>query len=398
MRNNGFGFGMMKTVSRQARFAVRGTHRSSSTKIEQDLRLFPEYESATSLIKEGKFAKALPSFHRVLNVCVSATGNSSPLTMEVTLRCSSLLIAMGQFQKAGDLLQLNSNNISGGLRVRALLLESLSDILRGDFSKALKQAMEATHICENSDGLVRGYESISEKEWESVDKPALLSKSYSMQGLSHLCAGNYSDAEVYLQLAARWATSPLLSNISLNNLGALMWLRDDLTETNTSASTEHYQQIQQKLLSPVALALTKDDSGEHQQKSGKAVGLVKEALSYWEEAVENASKEVLVEGSGAVCGPASSTTKGEPAGPGVGAIFISKSDAKLSSSPETYGQKSSPLDLRLKDVSLNLKNMNFDNMQMLFSKTKTLLLAHNLSANSIERKFLLFHMPTCCAT
>jgi hypothetical protein len=38
-------------------------------------------------------------------------------------------------------------------------------------------------------------------------------------GISSLLSGNYSEAEEYLQLAARWANNPLDNLTSMSNLG-----------------------------------------------------------------------------------------------------------------------------------------------------------------------------------
>ena len=40
-------------------------------------------------------------------------------------------------------------------------------------------------------------------------------------GLSHLCAGDLAQAESFLQLAARWAQSPLEQLVGLSNLGTM---------------------------------------------------------------------------------------------------------------------------------------------------------------------------------
>lgn len=336
---------------------------SASSSYDAELKMFPEYTKAKSLIKEGKFNQALPSLNFVLDVISSTTGKSSPLSVELTMQCSSLLISMGQFEKAKKLLHSNSNDLHGGQRARALLLASVSDILHGDSQGAVEQAKEATQICEKSDSGSGSGSDKAEKGWENIEKPTLLSKSYSIEGLAHLCSGDYSEAEVYLQLAARWATTPLLSNISLNNLGALMWLRDDLIGTpKKSPSATNFDTMQKKLLLPMAPkgkdSVTDESKQKHQmQHPEKIIHLAKEALNYWDEAIENANKEISVGGDGmaSMCGPTSSEENG-PAGPGVKAIFVSdpkmegSSDKDASASP-LKDTSSTPLDVKLQDVS-----------------------------------------------
>jgi hypothetical protein len=85
-----------------------------------------------------------------------------------------------------------------------------------------------------------------EKEQSSL---SLLASSYCIQGIAHFFEGDFNDAEDYLSLAARWSENSTQQAIAYGNLGALIWLRNDLN--GDSVNNYYKRALYKRLSSPI---------------------------------------------------------------------------------------------------------------------------------------------------
>ena len=161
-------------------------------------------------LANGQFKRALPGLLRVHSVVAKALGPCSPVTVQVALRTAQLFQHMGDFGKATQ--QLNGVLEEGKAREEdlavALQASSLMHLLSGSASEALSKANEALRLCESS----------------STTPTSLFSPSHGLIGLCQFHLGRFEEAEVHLQLAARWAETPLSQIEALNNLGYFFWV------------------------------------------------------------------------------------------------------------------------------------------------------------------------------
>jgi len=258
---------------------------SGANALREQLQMFPEYSAAQADISRGKFKQALPAMERMHEVVNSAMGPSSSLSSLMARERATLLQLTGNFVGATKLLSTAQNNTTDELEViRTLQHMSRNYILQGDFTAAETTADDAVSRCELAAA-------------EVLPLP-LIAASYSMRGLCALHTESWEDAEEYLQLAARWSQSPLTHLIALHNLGCAHWAflpEDDELSEETRADSRQLTIAQGKLWRTPEKLAANDESG------------AKEALGYWDEALEEALKG---EGDGdaasaaaAMCGP-----------------------------------------------------------------------------------------------
>jgi len=266
---------------------------SSASTLRDQLGMFPEYSAAQADITSGKFKQALPAMQRMHEVVSSAMGASSTLAGLVARDRATLLQLTGNFDEAGKLLIAAKENTTDELEVIRMLQHlTRNRMLQGDFAGAAQEADEGVSRCENA-------------EAEVLPLP-LIAASYSMRGLCALHTQDWDDAEEYLQLAARWSQSPLTHLVALHNLGCAHWAlleQDEQHEQRLRVDSRQLTILQGKLWvgrGPVSV-------GETEKLSTQDESGAKEALGYWDEALDEALKG---EGEGdpasaasAMCGP-----------------------------------------------------------------------------------------------
>jgi hypothetical protein len=195
------------------------------------LQMFPEYNSSLEFIQTGEFSKALPLLNRVdeilTQISESSNGNEnySILKNFLAFKTAYIFRYQGEHKKAESLLQshISSCQSLSPSHWRRQCLVSSHQILasceilsiNGNADKALSSAKAAVDLCES---IPKEEEAMCEEEGES--DLAMMSDSYSLQGLAHLVEGDMDSAEVFLQLGARWARTPLQRMASLTNLGS----------------------------------------------------------------------------------------------------------------------------------------------------------------------------------
>ena len=244
-------------------------------------------------------------------------GKGSSISAYTSLKIANNLKEDGKYTLAEK--ELGLENLSGISKARALQLASICRVMSGG-SESIKIAKQSTDILQ--------------KEQSSL---SLLASSYCIQGIAHFFEGDFNDAEDYLSLAARWSENSTQQAIAYGNLGALMWLRNDLN--GDSVNNYYKRALYKRLSSPIKgekIGLSIDINEEIKNKAN-------EALGYWLEGMENATNpNSNYEVSG--CGPVVSA-----AGPGIDPIFVKK-DKK----DDNNNKKMDNLDYNLKDVKFTI--------------------------------------------
>ena len=351
--------------------------RQSGGAAEQDLSMFPEYQTAKTDVANGHFKRALPGLLRVQNVISSAMGSAAPTTVHVALRTAQVLQYMGDFEGATrqleSLTSASSSSASAAapaaLRnedlTQALHASALLHLFSGSASRALQQASQALALCEGDASVPTG----------------LFSPSHSLLGLCHYHLGSFDDAETHLQLAARWAETPLARLAALNNLGGLVWMcgaalgeggQDAEGAGRTVRADPRLQRIKTKSLwqkdegdegsakpdsdvsakAPTAAAAggaagAGAAAGSSSSVEGWSERSAKEALSYWQEALLEASRPdgggdgAATSASAAGCAPPSPSSS--PLGPGMEPKIVpsATSASASASSPSSPASASS---------------------------------------------------------
>lgn len=121
--------------------------------------------------------------------------------------------------------------------------------------------------------------------------------------MAHLNEGNITDAESFLQLAARWAQTPLQQLIALSNLGKnpkiVQWsLFIDVVYCSGTVNLFALNADQNTDPNLNVLFLRENRFKNEQYKpveanSEKVPQLLKDAVSYWEESLRDAQKSIV---------------------------------------------------------------------------------------------------------
>jgi len=315
--------------------------------------MFPEYADALRLQREGNFRKATPLLQRMLDVVVATMGDSSAPAVFLRRRTAALHVKQGLFSEALKLLggQGGEAQDPGSRTAAAMVL-----LLSGDTPAAVSGAMRAVELCEQA-GVV---EAAGAHEQDGF---LLLSSSYGALGVSSAyCAldaragpeareQSWYDAEAFLQMAARWSQqqtqtqhqSPsdpaaalathaayAASNVStLANLGSLCIFK------LADAGQADEQGVEQGSQMPLSLPLLRFEAVQapgREQGGLLQLQLVREALGYWEEALQAA-----VGGGGssssaaAMCGVAGMTP--DMTMTGMSSVEVKKASSDLSPAP-----------------------------------------------------------------
>lgn len=249
----------------------RARQLSSGKVIDEQLGSFPEYAKAQSLQLEGSYKLVLPELERVHDVLSHSMGNSSPMTLHVVRQMSEAARLSGKTDKALDILTSALSHVSSDSpdRVALVALRSYQYMVGGDsLKRSLEDAEEAVRICESFEGMHPDYFGIS----------------YGLVGV--VCSMNDSNsclAEEYLQLAARWSQEPTAELCALNNLGHYHLYRREGGEEDGD-----YRMAVVK-----GKKLWGADPGDGgSEEGGKELGEGrKEALAYWDEAVDAYKEE-----------------------------------------------------------------------------------------------------------
>ena len=272
------------TQLRAASMSSLSSPSASISALREQLRAFPEYSAAQADISRGKFQQALPAMQRIHEVVSGAMGSKSALAGLIDRERSLLLQLSGNFEGADKILANARVNAADDSEVVRALQQSVQNrLMWGSMSGAEAHAAEAVNICENAGALM---------------PLPLIASSYSMRGVCALQMHDWDAAEEFLQLAARWSQTPITQIIALNNLGCVHWMLPYEKEGGTSSLRVDTRQLtisQGKLWQSPQKLGTQDESQ------------AKEALGYWDEALEEALKG---EGEGdaasaaaAMCGP-----------------------------------------------------------------------------------------------
>lgn len=319
--------------------ALRPAGRYAST-----LTMFPEYAQAKKNFDEGQFQRAVPDYQRIFEVVQSLnTPQCNPMLLEVTNQLVHSYLYQGQAAKALGVLQTASQlaSVTSKEHVVLHLLKSKTHMWSGNFAQSLQSAQKATNTLEalDQEGDIK-----------------LFADVYGQLGISHLLLGDIDDAEGYLQMAARWAQTPLQQLRSATNYGSAqlfraaseasfsLWQRHlrmieatpsaffqefissstakvdakKIAELNTNISST-VTVVQQQQASATSPASTVQDLAPEAKK------LIQFALDIWQESVQelvhahsgaaNANASTAAAAAAAMCGPmstssASSTTIG----------------------------------------------------------------------------------------
>lgn len=109
------------------------------------------------------------------------------------------------------------------------------------------------------------------------------------------------DAEEFLQLGARWSQEPIDQMTSLNNLGALHWLKEASIDPRVGPAVSSYRQQwrHRQFLSTSSTALTDQNNNnkdnmiiDEASRDARANLFAREALGYWDEAISLADKNI----------------------------------------------------------------------------------------------------------
>lgn len=268
---------------------------SSASTLRDQLGMFPEYSAAQADITSGKFKRALPAMQRMHEVVSSAMGASSTLAGLVARDRATLLQHTGNFDEAGKLLIAAKENTTDELEVIRMLQHlARNRMLQGDFARAAQEADEGVSRCENAKA-------------EVLPLP-LIAASYSMRGLCALHTQDWDDAEEYLQLASRWSQSPLTHLVALHNLGCAHWAlleQDEQHEQRLRVDSRQLSILQGKLW--VGRGPVGETTLEKLELSSQDESSAREALGYWDEALDEALKGEgegdPVSAASAMCGP-----------------------------------------------------------------------------------------------
>jgi hypothetical protein len=278
--------------------------------------MFPEYAEALRLQREGEFRKAAPLFQRMHEVVAASMGEASAPAVFLQRRAAALQVRQGLFKEALAVLRGQAGTVEGvqdpGSRTTAAMVLLLS----GDAAAAVRAATGAVELCEQV-GVV---EAAGAHEQDGF---LLLSSSYGALGVSSAyCALDpstgleereqcWEDAEAFLQMAARWsqqqsdpsascvsgvsggsdaaAAAQAASHVStLANLGALCIFR---LADKGQAGAEEMGQGEQGVHLPLSLPLLRFECVQApglEQPLLLTLPLVKDALGYWEEALQAA--------------------------------------------------------------------------------------------------------------
>lgn len=99
--------------------------------------------------------------------------------------------------------------------------------------------------------------------------------------------GDISESEQYLQMAARWSQSPEESVVTLNNLGTLSWVKLSLA----LGLKEDKNVIAHFSTRDLLYFATKESLDKGVLLNDNDYSLLQEAISYWEDAVYEATSD-----------------------------------------------------------------------------------------------------------
>lgn len=291
--------------------------------VEQDLSMFPEYLNAKSDMENGHFKRALPGLLRVQSVTSSAMGPAAPATVHVSLHVARAMRYLGQLDRAIEEVQSLMSLTAAAMRnedlVKVLQASSLLHLFSGSAVSALQEASRALAVCEG----------------DTAVPTSLFSPTHGLIGLSHYHKGGFSEAATHLQLAARWAETPLAQMVALNNFGYLVWKCGSEGEAGSVGQgptsvrqDERLQRIQSKSLwhkdSFDEPGSERKQAAALKQESSSDLG-AREAIMYWTDAVAEAARgeggaaAAAGSSSAAGCAPPSSSA---PLGPGMKAQAV----------------------------------------------------------------------------
>jgi tetratricopeptide (TPR) repeat protein len=193
--------------------------------------MFPEYAQAKKNFDEGQFQRAVPDYQRIFEVVQSLnTPQCNPMLLEVTNQLVHSYLYQGQAAKALGVLQTASQlaSVTSKEHVVLHLLKSKTHMWSGNFAQSLQSAQKATNTLEalDQEGDIK-----------------LFADVYGQLGISHLLLGDIDDAEGYLQMAARWAQTPIQQLRSATNYGSAQLFRA-ASETPFSLWQRHLRMIE----------------------------------------------------------------------------------------------------------------------------------------------------------
>lgn len=198
-------------VARRCTRTCSTTSDGNQANLHSQLLSFPEYKNALDLQRQGNLAQAHVALSRVHEVLGHALGADSPLANTVLFQLADLLHALGQTQKARQLLSSSSfRELKDKIQLEIFL--SNVQLQEGQADKAREHSQRAVDCVEH-------------QQDHSTPDNTLFSAAYSSLGIASLYSGHLSDAETYLQCAARWATTPLEEVSAFNNMGALAFFK-----------------------------------------------------------------------------------------------------------------------------------------------------------------------------
>jgi len=310
-------FVVKRLCNKMQRISNKMHSTTPSKLLHSQLDMFPEYGVAVENLSQGKFSLALPAMKRVHEVIGNAMGPSSDLAALVTRETANIMQYMGKYNEAKTILMKDLNNATSDKdKIRIQHHITTNYLLQCDYENAANEADKAVNLCE--------------KEIPSTELQLpleLAGLSYSLRGLSALQLDDIDDAEEHLQLAARWSQHSASSQmIALHNLGLSHWnydLRFDIIDQCKLwiSDSEH----------------NNDNTEVKSPDSDSEVAAIKEALGYWDEALEKAAGEddYIGDGAAALCGPmGGSNSSLSMLGPGM------ESEARVVPSSSSISSKS----------------------------------------------------------
>jgi hypothetical protein len=144
-----------------------------STAAAAQLKVFPEFASATQLERSGNYGQAVPLYQRMHEVLSGAMGKTAAVSVELACHTAKLQSVQGEYSKAVKIL---TDSIAGAeskvALVRYHLLLAEVHLLSGDRESAYNVAIVAKDAVEAH----------SESAYDTDDELALFSPTYGLLG------------------------------------------------------------------------------------------------------------------------------------------------------------------------------------------------------------------------
>jgi len=206
--------------------------RALSSSLLDELSIFPEMGEVLALESEGQYKKALPPLRRIADIATSSAGPNTSVSMAAQLKLMQVLSLAGDSEQAIKIAKsapyYNPKSGTSSSEFKPPFLHELALLYF--------QSCDMTSSLATADAAV----DFLEKHNSSNIDISSFSRAYGMKGITSLYLGRKSEAEDFLQLAARWSTASnneksipdaLLKSrqlTSVSNLAFMHWYLNNL--------------------------------------------------------------------------------------------------------------------------------------------------------------------------